>query len=69
MSSFESYNRCYGLVVDTWLPDQKVPGLSPGYARSTLCPWERLFTCISSPHSCVKHVPDYRQYARVTSHL
>ena len=37
--------RC-GLVVDTWLRDQKVPGSSPGYARPTLSPWERLFTCI-----------------------
>ena len=45
--------------VDTWLRDQKVPSSSPGYARSTLRPWERLFTCISSPHSCVKRVPDY----------
>ena len=34
--------RC-GLVVDTWLRDQKVPGSSPGYAWSTLSPWERLF--------------------------
>ena len=53
--------RC-GLVVDTWLRDQKVPGSSLGYARPMLSPWERLFTCISSPHSCVKRVPDYRQY-------
>ena len=37
--------RC-GLVVDTWLRDHEVPGSSPGYARSTLSPWERLFTCI-----------------------
>ena len=35
--------RC-GLVVDTWIRNQKVPGSSPGYARSTLSPWERLFT-------------------------
>ena len=55
--------RC-GLVVDTWLRDQKVPDSSPGCARSTL-----LFTCISSPHSHVKRVPDFRQYARVTRHL
>ena len=52
--------RC-GLVVDTWLRDQKVPGSSPGYARSTLSPWERLFTCIFlTPLMC--KVPDYRQY-------
>ena len=43
-----------GLLVDTWLRDQKVPGSSPGCARLTLSPWERLFTCISSSHSCVK---------------
>ena len=54
--------RC-GLVVDTRPRDQEVPGSSPGCARWTLSPWERLFTCISSPHSCVKRVPDYRQYA------
>ena len=60
--------RC-SLVLDTWLPDQKVPGSSPGYARSTLSPWERVFTCISSLHSCVKRVPDYGQYARVKRHL
>ena len=60
--------RC-SLVVDTWLPDQEVPGSSPGCARSTLSLWERLFTCISSPHSCVKQVPDYRQYSRVARHL
>ena len=60
--------RC-GIVVDTWLRDKKVPGSSPGCATSTLSPWERLFTCISSPHSCVKRVLDCRQYARVTRHL
>ena len=60
--------RC-GLVVDTWPRDQEAPGSSPGCARSTLSPWERLFTCISSPHSCVKRVPDYRQYSGVTRHL
>ena len=60
--------RC-GLVVDTWLRDQKIPGLSPGCARLTLGPWESLFTCISSPHSCVKRVPDCRQFSRVTCHL
>ena len=49
-----------GLVGDTWLWDQEVPGSSPGCARSTLSPWERLFTCIPSPHSCVKRVPHYR---------
>ena len=59
----------WGLVVDTWLRDQKVPGLNPGYARSTLSLWKKLFTCISSPHSCVKQVHDYRQYARVTAPL
>ena len=48
--------------------DQKVPGSSSGYARSMLNPWERLLTCIPSPHSYVKRVPDYRQYARVTCH-
>ena len=42
------------LVVDTWLWHQEVPGSSPGCARSTLSPWERPFTCIFSPHSCVK---------------
>ena len=57
------------LVVDTWLRDQEVPGSSPGCVRSTLSPWERFFTCISSPHSCKKRVPDYRQCARVTRHL
>ena len=36
--------RCCGLVVDPWLWDQEVLGSSPGYARSTLSPWERLFT-------------------------
>ena len=51
-----------GLVVDTWLWDQEVPGSSPGCARSTLSPWERLFTCIGSPHSCVKRVRNYMQY-------
>ena len=54
--------RC-GLVVDTWPRDQEVPGSSPGCASSTLSPWERLFTCISSPQSCVKRVPDYRLYS------
>ena len=58
--------RC-GLVVDTWPPDQEVPGSSPGCARSTYSSWENLFTCVSSPHSCVKRVPDYWQY--VTGHL
>ena len=57
------------IVVDTWLWDQGVQGSSPGCARSTLSPWERLFTCISSPHSCVKKVPGYRQYSRVKRHL
>ena len=55
-----------GLVVDTWLWDQEVPGSSFGCARSTLSHSERLFTCISSPHSCVKRAPDYRQYPRVS---
>ena len=42
-----------GLVVDTWLRDQKVPGSSPGCARSTLSPWKRLFTCIfQTPLMC-----------------
>ena len=59
----------HSLVVDTWLSDQDVPGLSPGCARSGFSPWERLCTCISSPHSCLKRVPDYRQYARVMRHL
>ena len=58
-----------GLVVDTWLQDRKVPGSSPGCARSTLSPLERLFTCISSHHSCAKRVPNCRQYDRVTCHL
>ena len=49
-----------GLVVDTWLWDQEVPGSSPGCARST---------CISSPHLRVKWVTDYRQYARVKASL
>ena len=34
-----------GVVVETWLRDHEVPGSSPGCARSTLSPWERLFTC------------------------
>ena len=58
-----------GLVVGTWLWDQEVVGSSPGCARLTLRPWERYFTCFSSPHSCVKRVLDYRQYPRVTHHL
>ena len=58
-----------GLVVGTWLQDQEVLGSSPGCTRSTLSPWERLLTFISSPHSCVKRVPDYRQYSKVTRHL
>ena len=29
--------RC-GLVMDTWLQDQEVPGSSPGCARSMLSP-------------------------------
>ena len=57
------------LVVDTWLWYQKVPGLSLCYARSTFSPRKRLFTCVSSPHSCVRRVPNYRQYTRVTCHL
>ena len=56
-------------MVDAWLRDQKVPGSSSGCARSTLSPRERLFTCISLPHSCVKRVPDCRQYRRVTRYL
>ena len=69
-----SYTQCFhwwpcGLAVDIWLRDQEVLGSSPGCARSTLSPWKRLLTCISSPHSCVKRVPDYRQYSRVTRHL
>ena len=52
------FGRRRGLVVDTWLRDQEVPGSSPGSARSTLSLWERLFTCICSSHSCVKRVPD-----------
>ena len=42
-------------MVDTWLWDQEVPGSSHSCARSMLSPWERFFTRISSPHSCVKH--------------
>ena len=51
------------------LGGQEVPGSSPGYARSKLSPWKRLFTCIFSPYSCVKRVLDYMQYSRVTRHL
>ena len=51
------WRRC--LVVDTWLWDQEVSGSSPGYTRLTMSPWERLFTCISSPHSCVKTKNEY----------
>ena len=58
-----------GLVVDTWPMDPEIWGSSPGCARSTLSLWERLFICITSPHSCVKRVPDYRQCARVDRHL
>ena len=63
------------LLIVSWssgrhLPqDQEVPGSSPGCARLMLNPWKRLFTCISSLHSCVKRVPDYRQYVRVMHHL
>ena len=60
--------RC-GIVVNTWLQDQEVPGSSPGCAMSTLSPWKRLSSCISSLHSCVKQVPDYRQYVRETRYL
>ena len=35
---------------------QEIPGSSPGCVRLTLSPWERLFTYISPPHSCVKRV-------------
>ena len=45
-----------GLVEDTWLWDQEVLSSSPGCDRSTFSPQERLFTCISSPHSCVERV-------------
>ena len=48
-----------GLVIDTWLWDQEVPGSSTGCATLKLSSWERLFTCLSSPHSCVKRVPGY----------
>ena len=58
-----------GLVVDTWLRDRKILGSSPGCARLTLSPWERLFPCNSSPHLCVKRVHDCRQYGSVTRHL
>ena len=40
-----------------------------GYSGLPLRLWERLFTCISSPHSSIKRIPDYRQSARVTHHL
>ena len=43
--------RC-GLVVESWFQNETVLGSSPGCDRSTLSPWERFFTCISSPHSC-----------------
>ena len=45
-----SYVWRRGLVVDPWLWEKEVWGSSPGCARSMLSPWERLFTCISSPH-------------------
>ena len=42
----------------------------PGFeSKSTLSPRERLFTCISSPHSCAKRVSDCRQYGSMTRHL
>ena len=52
----------YGLVVEIWLWDQKLPSSSPGFTRSTLSPWERLFTCISLPTLGVKWVPSYRHW-------
>ena len=58
-----------GLVIDTWFRDQKVQGSSPGCARLTLSLEERLFTYIFSPHSFVKRVFDYAQYARLKRHL
>ena len=58
--------RC-GLVVDTWLRDQKLSGSSPGYARSTLSLGKALYMHFLTP--CLKRVPDYRQYANVTRHL
>ena len=51
-----------GLVVDTRLRDQKIPSLSPCFNRSTFSLWERLFTCISSPHSGEEWVPGNRQW-------
>ena len=57
------------LVLDKWLQDQEITGLSPGCARSMLSPWERFLTCISSLYSCVKQEPAYEQYDRVTRHL
>ena len=58
-----------GLVVDNWLWGHEIPRLSPGCARSTLSPWKRIFTDISSHNVCVKRVPNCKKYARVTCHL
>ena len=45
------------------------PEFESWFARSTWSTWERLFTCISPHHPCVKRVTDYRHYPRVTRHL
>ena len=58
-----------GLVVDNWLWGHEIPRLSPGCARSTLSPWKRIFTDISSYEVYVKRVPNCKKYARVTCHL
>ena len=47
--------RCC-LVIDSWLWDQGVPDSSPGCARSTLSPWERLFT-LSPPTHMLNEYP------------
>ena len=63
------------LIVASWFSGRHLAsesgghGSSPGCSRSTLSHWERLYTCIYSPHLCVKQVPDYRQRTRVTCHL
>ena len=45
------------------------PGFESWLCQVNVESLERLFTCIFSPHSCVKRVPDYRQYPRVKRHL
>ena len=46
-------------VSDTWPPE--IPGSNLGCAGWALSPTERLFPWISSPQSCVKRVPNFKQ--------